>query len=115
MRNNPSYNPIPMNYRFAVRPDNSWVLHIAKAKGRRLMGKGDPYKDNHYSEFLDGLCNGEVSEILPSLLKKHGIYEEPVLLDADKSGFKFIKGDVAHNIEIMGLLLQKLVDCYCYK
>ena len=46
--------------------------------------------------------------MLKPLLKKHGIYEEPVLMDCTESGFKFVEGDVRHMAKKISTLLQQL-------
>lgn len=99
---------------FDARPKNSWVLYFPDRK-KRLMGRGNPFKDKHFAQFLNGLEGGKVSEILAHFINEYGIHGKPVLMDAHDNGFMVVKGDVAYKTEFIGLSLQKLVDFYCHK
>jgi hypothetical protein len=102
------------DYTFAVLPKKQmWVLQLPG--GRRLMCKGTPFRDRRYSEFLYSIDKGKAARMLKPLLKKHGIYEEPVLMDCTESGFKFVEGDVQHMAKKISTLLQQLVDSYVKK
>jgi len=99
---------------FDVKPDNySWSLSLSKT--RRLLGRGNPFTDKYFTQFLNNLDDGMVSEKLKYFINKYGIHGNPVLMDANDSGFRFVKGDVGHCIDAIGTQLQKLVDCYCGK
>jgi len=99
---------------FDARPKNSWVLYFPDRK-KRLMGRGNPFKDKHFTKFLSELDNGKASEILKRFIGEYGIHGKPILMDANDNGFMVVKGDVAYKIESIGLSLQKLVDRYCKK
>jgi hypothetical protein len=99
---------------FDARPKNSWVLYFPDRK-KRLLGRGNPYTDKHFTQFLNSLEDGKVSEILRRFINEYDIHGKPVLMDANDTGFKLVKGDVAYKTEFIGLSLQKLVDFYCHK
>lgn len=91
-------------------PENSWVMYLPN--GKRIIGRGNPCNDKYFTKFLKGQ---EVYGMIKRMIKKYRIEGEPVLLDANDSGFKFVKGDVAHLTDRIALLLQQLVDSYRVK
>jgi len=100
-------------YHFDARPDNSWVFYMPRNK--RLLGRGNPFTDKHLTEFLEGMERGKVSKLLEYMLNRYGIQGEPVLMDASKEGFKFVKSEAAILADKIGRLLQQLVDSNCDK
>ena len=103
-------------YSFNVVPEKNWIFQLDKKgdkKGIRLMGRGNVFTDSLFSEYIRNMYGREVSALLQGLIKKYGISETPlVLLEANKGGFKFIKGEVAAMAEKISSLLQILVDSY---
>lgn len=95
-------------YHFDARPDDTWVFYLPDNK--RLMGRGYPFTDKHLTKFLEGMERGKISKLLEYMLDRYGIKGEPVLMDANKDGFKFVKGDVAVMRDKIGHILQLLVD-----
>lgn len=80
---------------------------------KRLLGRGNPFTDEHLTEFLKGLDKGQVSKLLEYMLNRYGVHgEQAVLMDANNEGFKFVKGDVAIIAQKIGHLLQQLVDSH---
>jgi hypothetical protein len=104
---------IGSNYSFSILPDNSrWVLYLDEHE-RRLMGRGNPFTDTLYTEFIDSIDDGEISDLLKVLIKKYKVNEVPALLmEADRGSCKFILGDVNAITAKISYLLQKLVDSY---
>ena len=104
------------NYSFSVVPEKNWIFQLDRKgdkKGIRLMGRGNVFTDTLFSEYIKGRCGGEVSALLQGLIKKYGINERPaILFEANRGGFKFIKGEVAAITEKISYLLQMWVDSY---
>ena len=95
------------------------IIHgcsIFRRDDKRLVGQGNPFTDKLLTEFLEGIEKGKVARLSEYMINRYGIEgKQPVLMDANKAGFKLVKGDSAILAEKIGRLLQKLVDSYFCK
>ena len=103
-------------YSFNVVPEQNWIFQLDKKvgeKGVRLMGRGNIFTDVVFSNYVDNKYGNDVSTLLQRLIKKYGINETPVVLvEPNRDGFRFVKGELAYMIDTFSRLLQQLLDSY---
>jgi len=102
-------------YHFTVLTDRTgFTLYLPN--GMRLMARGNILLDRHYRKYLLDHQDQNIYDILDQMVAKYNIQGEEVgLMEADHDGFKLIKGNVHYRIDSIGMLLQRLVDSYCFK
>jgi hypothetical protein len=97
-------------YEFSYIPErNIWIVRLAG--GRLFLGHGNALTDQHYANIINSLGDG-LFKFLEEMIAEHKITGSCSLWEAGKSGLQFVKGDVAHETEVIILLLQQLVDSY---